>query len=80
MRDQQNAFWKAWSADYLSSLMQRPKWQKARENAKVGQMVLIKSELYPPTYWKLGQIVKTHQADDGFVRSVTVRTQGGELP
>lgn len=79
IRNQQTSFWKFWSADYLSSLMQRPKWRKERENVKVDQMVLIKSEIYPPTYWQLGRIIKINKAADGCVRSATVRVQGGEL-
>ncbi|XP_055306907.1 uncharacterized protein LOC129571167 [Sitodiplosis mosellana] len=79
MRAQQDDFWKAWSADYLSSLMQRPKWKKTRENVKEGQMVLIKSELYPPTYWLMGRIIKIKKANDGLVRSATIRVQNGEL-
>lgn len=79
MRTQQSSFWNAWSADYLSSLMQRPKWRKESQNVKIGQLVLIKTELYPPTYWQLGRITKTHAGDDGFVRSATIKVSTGEL-
>lgn len=79
MRIQQNVFWKAWSADYLSSLMQRPKWKKTRENVKEGQMVLIKTELYSPTYWELGRIIRVKTANDGLVRSAVVKVHGDEL-
>lgn len=79
MRAQQNDFWKAWSADYLSSLMQIPKWQRARENLKIGQMVLIQAENYAPTYWLLGRVTQVHTGSDGFVRSATIKVSNGEL-
>lgn len=69
MRERQNDFWKAWSADYLSSLMQLPKWQRERENLKAGQMVLIRTDNYAPTYWQMGRITKVHAGSDGKVRS-----------
>lgn len=79
LRKQQDDFWKAWSSDYLSSLMQRKKWRKERENLKIGQMVLIKSENYAPCYRRLGRIVKVYAGSDGFVRSATVKVENGEL-
>lgn len=73
------AFWKKWSNDYLHSLTQMPKWRHEIENLKVGQLVLIKSDNIPPTYWAMGRIKQTHEGTDGKVRSVTVKTQLGEL-
>lgn len=79
MRERQNDFWKAWSADYLSSLMQLPKWRRERENLKAGQMVLIRTDNYAPTYWQMGRITKVHAGSDGKVRSATIRVEKGSL-
>lgn len=79
MQFQIQGFWKQWSDDYLQALTQLPKWRKAYENMKVGQLVIIKNENVPPTYWAMGRITHTHAGDDGKVRSVTLKTQAGTL-
>lgn len=79
LQSQLQAFWKQWSNDYLQFLMQLPKWREQQENLKVGQLVIIKAENIPPTYWAMGRITRTHEGEDGKVRSVTLKTQTGEL-
>ncbi|XP_055903820.1 uncharacterized protein LOC129939726 [Eupeodes corollae] len=44
-------FWRKWSSEYLTRLQQRPKWTQIQENVKVGDIVLIKDERFPPTNW-----------------------------
>lgn len=73
------AFWKQWSNDYLQSLTQLPKWREAQANLKIGQLVLIKADNVPPSYWAKGRITETHEGEDGKVRSVTLKTEAGEL-
>lgn len=73
------AFWKRWTSDYLQSLIQTPKWREEHENVKIGQLVLIKSENIPPTYWAMGRIIETSTGSDGKVRSVTIKTHSGTL-
>lgn len=65
-------FWRQWSADYLNTLQQRKKWKEERENMRVGQLALIKSENFPPTHWALGRIVDVHHGADNLVRSVSI--------
>lgn len=72
-------FWKQWSDDYLQALTQLPKWKDEYANMKIGQLVIIKNENVPPTYWAMGRITHTHKGADGKVRSVTLRTQSGSL-
>lgn len=76
---QVQAFWKQWSSDYLQSLSQMPKWREEHENVKTGQLVLIKSDNIPPTYWAMGRIIQTSMGNDGKVRSVTIKTHSGTL-
>ncbi|XP_055314003.1 uncharacterized protein LOC129575100 [Sitodiplosis mosellana] len=73
------AFWKQWSNDYLHSLIQLPKWRAEQENLSIGQLVVIKADNIAPTYWSMGRITQTHKGSDGKVRSVSLKTQTGQL-
>ena len=55
------------------------KWFKTMPNASEGQIVLISDEKLKRSQWKLGRIVKVHPGRDGLVRSVTLKTNKGEL-
>lgn len=63
-------FWKRWQEEYLVTLQERKKWRKEMESLKVGQLVLIKSENFPPAHWALGRIRELIVSKDGLVRSV----------
>ncbi|XP_029166951.1 uncharacterized protein LOC114937603 [Nylanderia fulva] len=71
-------FWRSWSSDYLHSLQQRPKWRVIQRLAKVGQIVLVRNPLAPPSHWDLGRIVACHPGEDGLTRVVTVKTSRSE--
>lgn len=79
MQFQIQKFWQLWSEDYLHTLMQRPKWKQAQANIQIGQLVLIKNENLPPTYWAMGRVSETSIGEDNKVRSVRLRTQTGFL-
>lgn len=79
MQFQLQAFWKQWQNDYLHSLTQLPKWKKEQDNIKEGQLVLIKSDNIPATYWAMGRVIQTHKGQDGKIRSVTLKTETGLL-
>lgn len=70
-------FWKRWSNDYLHTLQQREKWCKLSPNIKVGDLVLLKSNLSRPLQWPRGRIEAVHPGTDNVVRVVTVRTHNG---
>lgn len=72
-------FWKRWSEDYLTSLQQRKKWRHEKENIKVGQLVLLKAENFPPSQWAMGRIIKVLPDKNGHVRNVIVQTQTAQL-
>lgn len=81
-RDRQNMikhFWQRWQEEYLTTLQERKKWRQEKENLKVGQLVLLKSENYPPASWALGRIKELLPSKDGLVRSVIVQTQTNQL-
>lgn len=71
-------FWKRWHKEYLTSLQQRPKWQKSQPNLKVDDVVLLKELNLPPSKWIIGRIIKIHPGADNVCRVVTVRTKFGD--
>ena len=71
-------FWKRWLKEYAPHLTERRKWQRNEANLKLGDVVLIIDENSPRGHWPWGRIVDVHEADDGVIRSVTVKTAAGE--
>ncbi|XP_018371806.1 PREDICTED: uncharacterized protein LOC108766801 [Trachymyrmex cornetzi] len=67
-------FWRSWSGDYLHTLQQHPKWRVVQRLAKVGQIVLVRNPLAPPSQWELGRITACHPGDDNLTRVVTIKT------
>jgi len=46
-----NEFWLRWKKEYIQSLQQRQKWNQAKRNVKVGDIVLVKDEKLPRNQW-----------------------------
>lgn len=65
-------FWQRWSADYLSTLIQRKKWKKVEKNAEIGQVVLVMDNNLPPARWLIGKIVRLLPSKDNLIRSVEI--------
>jgi hypothetical protein len=70
-------FWKAWYNDYLSKLQMRSKWKDTASSVKVGDLVILKYELLPPTKWPIAMVHELHPGRDGLTRVVTLRTSKG---
>lgn len=64
--------------EYLSRLLNRPKWHNQSRNLEIGQLVLMREDGLAPTEWPLGRVTAVHPGDDGVVRVVTVRSRTGE--
>lgn len=71
--------WERWENEYLTSLQERKKWRREKENIKIGQLVLLKSENHPPAHWALGRIIQVYPGKDGLIRNVKVKTASGEF-
>lgn len=69
------SFWKRWSYEYLSYLMNRYKWTQRIPEPKIGDIVLVKEDDLPPSRWLLGRVVEKHPGDDNITRVVTLRTR-----
>lgn len=70
-------FWRRWQREYLSTLQQRHKWTKSTANVTIGQLVLLRDDLLPPTKWKLARVTGTRPGHDGRVRVVELKHATG---
>ena len=70
----QEQIWRSWVADYLHSLQTRQKWPASNTDIKIGELVLLKNNLLPPSKWELARITQVHPGMDNRVRVVTLRT------
>lgn len=72
-------FWKEFYCNYLSELQTRNKWLEPKANLQIGDLVIIKEDITPPTCWPLARVISINKnKTDGLVRSVVVRTSGKE--
>lgn len=74
-----STFWRRWSSQYLSTLMQRYKWTSKNPEPNVGDVVLVKEDDLPPSRWLLGRIVEKHPGCDNLTRVVTLRTKASNF-
>ena len=70
-------FWKRWSAEYVTTLQKRTKWQYPSRNMSVGDIVIIVDDGILPTQWPIARVSKTYPGKDGTIRIVDVRTAKG---
>ena len=79
LSDAQRVFTTRWMQDYLTSLRERHQYFNKAGNCppKLGDLVLVNLDDRPREDYPLAIITKTHQGEDGVVRSVTVRTAYG---
>ena len=66
-----DAFWKRWVRDYISTLRDRPKWLKTKDDLKVGQIVLLVDEVRARNDWRCGRIVSV-SGDESHIRTVEI--------
>lgn len=72
-------FWHRWLQEWVPGLNARRKWQKERQNLKIGDVVVIVSADNPRARWPLGRVTATYPGRDGVVRVVDVRVGKGTL-
>ncbi|GFW27091.1 integrase catalytic domain-containing protein [Trichonephila clavipes] len=71
------SIWKRWSNNYLSNLQQRSKWKFEKDNARVGDLVLIKEDNLAINKWLMGRLIEVFPKKDNRIRVVTIKTQHG---
>ena len=74
-----NLFWTRWKREYLLTLQPRQKWNQPRRNLHVGDIILLKDDSLPRCSWSMGKVDAIEPDRNGFVRSVTVKTQVSSL-
>ena len=74
IRQMVERFWKRWSEEYLQRFKSMSKWKQQENSIKIGSLVLIADERYPPTKWPLARITEVHPGPDGLIRVATVPT------
>ncbi|XP_063994291.1 uncharacterized protein LOC135171590 [Diachasmimorpha longicaudata] len=72
-------FWKQWSTGYLQQLQSISKWHHPSNEIKVGSLVLLYDERFPPAKWPLARVTGLHPGRDGLSRVVTIRTASTTL-
>ena len=66
-------FWLAWKTEYLNDISVRQKWTVAKDNVKVGDIVLLKEENTARNTWKVGCVKSVMPGNDGLVRNLEIR-------
>jgi hypothetical protein len=80
-----NRFWRAWQADYISSLKSRQQTRHHQGKTtttipKEGELVIVVEDNLPRGQWKLGRIVEAEPCSDGVhVRAAKVKLPSGNV-
>ena len=74
IQQQTQRFWTQWSSHYLQRQLSISKWHHPSNEIKVGSLVLITDERFPPSKWPLARVITLHPGKDGLTRVVTLRT------
>jgi hypothetical protein len=69
-------FWRRWSLEYLTHLLQRHKWSRHVPEPKLGSIVLVKEDDLPPARWLYGIVTAKHPGLDQVTRVVTLKCKG----
>ncbi|GFV87390.1 integrase catalytic domain-containing protein [Trichonephila clavipes] len=64
------SLWK--NNNYLSNLQQRSKWKFEKDNARVGDLVLIKEDNFAVNKWLIGRLIEVFPGKDSRIRVVTI--------
>ena len=72
-------FWRAWTKLYLPQLQIRGKWRNEKPNLKVGQLVILQTEMKKRYFWPLAIVQNIRLGRDGKVRTVQLRTKEGVI-
>lgn len=72
-------FWKRWYSECIHRYQSISKWHHPSNDIKVGSMVLLSDERFPPTKWPLARVLALHPGSDGLTRVVTLKTSTSTL-
>ena len=63
----------------MHTLQPRSKWQGAKTNVKVGDIVILKEDMASRNHWPLAKVVEAVPSKDGLVRHVKVQMSDSDL-
>lgn len=69
-------FWSRFIRDYLPGLQARQKWQSPSPGLEDDAVVMLVEPQLPRAQWPIGRVVKSHQSDDGCIRSAVINIKG----
>ena len=72
-----NHFWSRWRSEYLSELREHHQYAAGRPSQlahiAVGEVVIIKDDKIPRSFWKLGRIQEVIRGKDGVARGALLK-------
>ncbi|XP_051159301.1 uncharacterized protein LOC127280387 [Leptopilina boulardi] len=74
IQQQAQFFWAKWSTCYLQQQLAISKWHHPTHQIKVGSLVLLTDERFPPSKWPLARVTALHPGKDGLTRVVSIKT------
>ena len=74
-----NEFWKRWRSEYLQNLQVRNKWNIAKRNVSVGDVVLLKEHNLARNDWRLCRVDQVTKDEDGLVRKAKIAIGTSDL-
>ena len=72
-------FWSQWQRIYLPTLVPRKKWNKAKQNFKEGELLLLKDSNLVKNQWSRGRINSVFPNEDDNVRCVEILRPDGNI-
>ena len=54
----------------MNSLQKRQKWNSAKRNLQIGDVVMLKDDSKARNNWPIGKVIETYPDKSGFVRQV----------
>ncbi|XP_011311724.1 uncharacterized protein [Fopius arisanus] len=79
IRQKVQSVWNRWSTSYLQHLQSISKWHHPSHDIKIGSIVLLTEERFPPTKWPLARVIALHPGKDGLTKVVAINTSSSTL-
>ena len=71
-----NAFWKSWSAEYLTMLHPRSKWRSTKRDLCVDDLVILTDDTVRRHEWKMGRVTSVEGSGNHIRRAWVKRGDG----
>ncbi|XP_041467150.1 uncharacterized protein LOC121417494 [Lytechinus variegatus] len=75
-----DSFWRRWTIVILPLLTSGRKWNRDRQNIRVGDVVMMTNSNAVRGKWTIARVVQAYPGQDGKIRNVNVKTLNAEYP